>query len=223
MTLVHTDNEIYIKFKENRVNVLVIENSKMMGEVVNELYNQCNGIEGNFIIAENDRLLKFTEKVIFITEPFSISCNSKKILTLLYKELEDEAKNSMYEETNVLNSEIVKYIENIISKLPYPITFSDDFNINSIFKLVNVCLDDYCESICEKIINYIKIVSSLSKINTIIFLNLKSFVTIEEIKEIYKIAFYNKINILLIENYIYDKIEYEDVIVYDKDLCKIMF
>ena len=53
--------------------------------------------------------------------------------------------------------------------------------------------------------------------------NLKSFVTIEEIKEIYKIAFYNKINILLIENYIYDKIEYEDVIVYDKDLCKIMF
>lgn len=223
MTLVHSDNEIYIKFKENRVNVLVIENSKMMGEVVNELYNQCNGIEGNFIIAENDRLLKFTEKVIFITEPFSISCNSKKILTLLYKELEDEAKNSMYEETNVLNSEIVKYIENIISKLQYPITFSDDFNINSIFKLVNVCLDDYCESICEKIINYIKIVSSLSKINTIIFLNLKSFVTIEEIKEIYKIAFYNKINILLIENYIYDKIEYEDVIVYDKDLCKIMF
>ena len=96
MTLVHSDNEIYIKFKENRVNVLVIENSKMMGEVVNELYNQCNGIEGNFIIAENDRLLKFTEKVIFITEPFSISCNSKKILTLLYKELEDEAKNSMY-------------------------------------------------------------------------------------------------------------------------------
>ncbi len=214
MTLVHSDNEIYIKFKENRVNVLVIENSKMMGEVVNELYNQCNGIEGNFIITENDRLF---------TEPFSISCNSKKILTLLYKELEDEAKNSMYEETNVLNSEIVKYIENIISKLPYPITFSDDFNINSIFKLVNVCLDDYCESICEKIINYIKIVSSLSKINTIIFLNLKSFVTIEEIKEIYKIAFYNKINILLIENYIYDKIEYEDVIVYDKDLCKIMF
>ena len=74
-----------------------------------------------------------------------------------------------------------------------------------------------------KIINYIKILSSLTKFNTIVFLNLKAFLDDWELKEVYKIAFYNKIHIVLIESYLYDKLDSENTTVFDKDLCVIEF
>ena len=223
MTIVHSDMGLYIDLKENIVNVVVVENKRMLSNLTNELYIQCNGGYGEFVLAEKDKLFKFSEKVVFVPEPFSISCNDKKILSLLHKELCNEALNNLYEETSSINLVVTNYMEDLVSRLPYPIIFSDDLDILGLLKLMHISFDDYSETLCEKIINYIKILSSLTKFNTIVFLNLKAFLDDWELKEVYKIAFYNKIHIVLIESYLYDKLDSENTIIFDKDLCVIEF
>ena len=118
MNIAHCDKGIYINFNENRVNVLVIENNKMLSDVVSELYSQSQGEEGEFVIAEGSSLYKFTNKVSLVLEPFTVSCNEKKIITALYKEIEKEALDSMYSETSDLNSIFINYMEILCSKIP---------------------------------------------------------------------------------------------------------
>ena len=48
---------IELNFEENKVNVLVIEKQELMSIVVNDFWNQSNGGEGEFIIADNDNIL----------------------------------------------------------------------------------------------------------------------------------------------------------------------
>lgn len=223
MNIAHCDRGIYIEFNENRVNVLVVENASALSEIINELYIQSEGGDGDFVIAQKDELFKFSSKVSVVLEPFSVSFNEKKILTALYKEMEKEALEYLYTETCNLNSAVVNYIDLLSSKMPYPIVFNDSMDIQSVLKAVHTELDDGQGSICEKIINYIKVISVLTGIRIVIFLNLKSFISEDELKEIYKCAFYNKIYLLLIENFLHDKIECEDTLIIDKDLCFIKF
>ena len=96
MNIAHCDRGIYIEFNENRVNVLVVENASALSEIINELYIQSEGGDGDFVIAQKDELFKFSWMVSFVLEPFSVSFNEKKILTALYKEMEKEALEYLY-------------------------------------------------------------------------------------------------------------------------------
>ena len=55
-----------------------------------------------------------------------------------------------------------------------------------------------------------------------VFINLKTFLSKEEVEELYKECFYRKINIILFENYDNNCIiENEKRIIIDSDLCEI--
>ena len=51
------------------------------------------------------------------------------------------------------------------------------------------------------------------------FVNIKSFLREEEVKELYKEADYRKVHIILIENTMRDKIINENILIIDKDMC----
>ena len=45
--------------RENRVNVLVIENSDVLVDVVQDLYAQKEGREGGLVLAEGEKYIRF--------------------------------------------------------------------------------------------------------------------------------------------------------------------
>ena len=76
----------------------------------------------------------------------------------------------------------------------------------------------------EKIFNYIKLIADVCRTNIFITVNIKHYLTSEQISELYKLAKYSKIHLILIEfNMCGDKYDCEKVYVIDKDNCIITF
>ena len=58
MKLVYTELEQQLIFQENRVNVLVIEHKELFRRMIQELAKQIDGVEGRFVLSDNDNILK---------------------------------------------------------------------------------------------------------------------------------------------------------------------
>lgn len=219
MRMANMNYGIELEFKENAVNVLVVEHPQTMSRIITELFQQCQGEDGNFVLSNKDKLYKINKEITLILEPFSVNCNERKIITKLYEELKIRIEETMIEETAELNSKIINYLEKITMEVPYITTFQFEYDIKGLFKLLSVELEDKGESLCENIINYLKVLNQLCKSKIFIFLNLKSFLSSSEIMSLYEFVFYNKINLVLIENNVYSRIKGEETYIIDKDMC----
>ena len=76
-----------IDIEENIPAILVIENQKVMAEVVEQLYVLCNSGEGDFVLSDSGKQLSFEKTAEIIINPFSIDFNARKIQNKLYSEL----------------------------------------------------------------------------------------------------------------------------------------
>lgn len=222
MKLTNAKFDLIIDMRENKVDVLVIENATIMSEIVEELYKQSSGEEGNFILSENNKDLKFEKNFALIINPFAVDFNDKKIINKLFSEL-SAIGNEFVVEKMQINSEIGQLLEKIISDAQYNnISYNLDFDWNNLFKLYGVKIEYECDTLLEKMIGYIKIVSGLCSIKAMCLVNIKSFLNNEEIKQLYEMAFYYKIQLLLIESCERNNIPDENIYIIDKDRCLII-
>lgn len=223
MNLAHYQKGIFLPLEENHINILVIEHTSMLSDVLQELCAQLEGKDGGFIAAENDHIFQFSNTVSLILEPFSLQCNDKKLLNLLYKQLEKEAVDNLYPETMALHAQILRYVEKLLVQTPYPLVCGDTIELPALWKAVQIEFDDHAESLCESILNYLQVLVSFTRIRIVIFLHLKAYLSPEELQEIYQYAFYQKIHLLLIESHVHDKIDCEHTWIIDSDLCIISY
>ena len=223
MNLAHYKKGIYLPFEENHINVLVIEHTSMLSNVLQELYAQSEGKDGGFIVAEEEQIFQFSQIVSVILEPFSLQCNNKKLLNLLYKQLEKEAMENLYPETMALHTQILQYIEKLFVQLPYPLVCGDTIELPALWKAVQIEFDDTAESLCESILNYLQILATFTHIRIVIFLHLKAYLSPDQLQEIYQYAFYQKLHLLLLESSVYGKIDCENTWIIDSDLCIISY
>ncbi|MBR4026754.1 MAG: type II-A CRISPR-associated protein Csn2 [Lachnospiraceae bacterium] len=187
---------IDIFFEENKVNVLVIENPIIYTKFLENLMSQ---IENGFILlSEGEKRLQIHKCTSIIHSPLCIDLNNKKILSYLYKEMKELSSENFFEKENV-NSTIISYLEELIIKVPYPVTLDLNLDEMSLYKLYNVRIEIEELTLMEKIIYYIQLEKMLCKTQLLVFVNLKAFFSSEQLQEIYKMAFYNKISILLLE------------------------
>ena len=219
MKLVHSEYDIKIELKENNVNLLVIENRKLMTELVYELYNQCNGLDGRFVLSNDMKELKIDKEASIVLEPFTINCNDRKVISKLYQELEELALENLYAESMELYSNILKYSNELCQMVPYNLKIRSDLTPTDIIKLSNVKIEEDGGSLLEKLVNYLGVMCNICRIKLVIFVNIKTFLNNDELEELYKYANYNKIQLLMIESIYNNDIMCEKTIVIDKDMC----
>lgn len=221
MKLTYSTYGIIFELEENKVNVCVIEDPTVLVEVVCSLSEQCEGQEGVFVLSEENKVLNIPKNVSFVKEPFSIDCNNRKILTKLYQELERESITGVEEMQGDFYKSYISYITNLCQKSDFLLTFVEKLELQDILKLAEVKIDVQTQSILEKVIEYIKISSNLLNQHIFVFLNLKLFLSEQEIEELYKECFYRKIHLILIEATYQMKRAEEKICVIDKDKCVI--
>lgn len=221
MKLVYTKYQLKLELKENIVNIVIVENSSIYTELIWDLYKQCNGEGGGFILSEENKELKIPTNIELCIDPFSIDFNNRKILNKLYQELEEIGKNYTYEKS-MINSKIVTYLDKIIFQSKYNNLVSNlDIDWISLFKIYDVKLDKTYMSILEKLIEYIKILINICNISILCLVNIKSYLTDLEIQQLYEMVFYYKIKLILIESSERRYNEYEKVLIIDQDMCLI--
>lgn len=221
MKLVYSNYGMIFELEENKVNVFVIEEPTVLVEVVSDLVEQCEGQDGGFVLSEENKILNIPKNISVVKDLFSIDCNNRKILTKLYQELERECDIEWSVELQEFYKAYITYITTLCRKSDFALTFSEKPQLQEVLKMAEVKIDVQVQTMLERIIEYIKISSSLLKQNIFVFLNLKLFLTEQEIEELYQECFYRKVHLILIEATYQSKRPEEKICVIDKDKCVI--
>lgn len=223
MKLVHPDLENKIVFEENNINIVTIENKPFFSSLIQELRQQCLGGEGNFVLSDNDKELDITKAGMLIIDPFSIDINSKNIVSKIFSKLKTlTVDEEYYLETNKLKTALYSYLDSLLFDCDIPLTYQDDFDFSVLFKMMNVQVEYSGNTMLDKLIDYVSITAELLNIKLFFFVNLKQFLSYEELAALYRFISYTKIDAVLFEgSFIENKHECEKHYIIDNDLCEI--
>lgn len=219
MTLNNTTYNFEVSLQENEINVLCIENAIAFRNILSDLWNQTQGGEGGFILYDRGREKSISKDTICIINVFSLDYNDKKILNRIFQEIKIQAEETLQEEIAQTNSCMIDFIEKLIALEPYNLDFDYEMDIITLLKAFNVHLDENIDSLLEKVVNYVRLLHQVCHINVFFFVNLRQYFTQEELKQIYEMAFYEKVHIVCIESVCLDMLNEEKCLIIDKDLC----
>lgn len=146
-----------------------IENINYYHYLVLSLFNE--DIE-TFIYSNDLKLIDFNKESLFISDLYSCSINSKKILNSLYKRIIESLPSSIKEEELIdINSSILEILKKIELDLDVPIDYETDLDLSSIFSLYKLSFKEDYNSNIEKLITFIKANIEIKKVYLVITLN----------------------------------------------------
>jgi len=212
-----------IDFKNEMINILIIENQKFLTQLIEDIINQTNGENGDFVLSEDFIPLDMQKHLEIIIDFFNLDINNKKVLTAIYNKIKKIAyDDENYIKTENFKTEAFNYIETLINQTEYPLILDVQFDISGLLKLFDVKIEINSNTFLEKIIDYMSVLYEFLNRKCIVFVNLMSYLDISEIELLYKEIQYKKYNVLFIENSFRTKIgEYENIYIIDEDMCEI--
>ncbi|KXB55768.1 type II-A CRISPR-associated protein Csn2 [Lachnoanaerobaculum saburreum] len=219
MRIIYAKYGIDLCLEENKITTIVIENPLVMSEVIRDISRQVNGEDGEWILSEQDKIFSIEKSSQFINNPLMVNSNEKRILTRLYKELFEQANTLMYEEYTQINSYIVSFLVRLLDTVPYHLDMEIDMDLTGILKLYGVKMESDGVGVLEVLIDYLRALSSICNIHVIWILNVKQFLTVEEVQQLYEFCFYEKILLINLEGQKNYNLEHEKCVIIDKDLC----
>lgn len=221
MKAIYAKYGIELSLEENRIITLVVENPKVMSDMLRDIFRQINGEEGGWILSENDKIFPLEKTGVLLDNPLTADCNEKKILTKLHKELSEQAKTSLYEECTQVNFHIVDFLEKLFATVPYHLEMELDVDVAGLLKLYGVKIESDGADVLENLIDYLRAISSICNIHVVWILNLKQFLTEEQVDQLYEFCFYEKIYLINLEGQKNYSLKQEKCVIIDKDLCVI--
>lgn len=216
----YIDNEIIIL--DNTVYNIEIENKAYFYRLINDLNNFANNTDSlqdeNIKFFKDNTELNLYNKIELYIDYFNIDLNSKKIINNLYKSLKSTISE---EDKNKISSYYLK-IKSILAKsfLDYNLllTVSDEYDIDIIFKLLKISIEK-SSLLLDNLLMLIDINSTFKINELLVFINLKQYLSKEELNELYKYSIYNNVKILLIDSQSYGVCnEYEKKLIIDSNL-----
>ena len=219
MKLVNAEYGIALELDENRITILVIEAKKLRIKILEELYQQCQGENGGFILSDHDQILKIQKVVDILLSPFSLDCNNRKILAKLYQEIRECGNEEFFSEKEEINSDILLLFDKIMANVPYNITTTLDFDLAELCKLYNVQLEQTGETLLERLMDYLRAMSQLCTYKVFILLNFTMYLSKGELGKLYEFAAYQKVYLLFIEYVASSSIADEKTCIIDEDGC----
>lgn len=218
MKLVNSELGFGIDLLENEVNVIVVESPEILSQMICGLKKQISGEPGQFVLSENDicRIDKFVE---IIVDPWAIDFNSKRIKTKLLQLIKEEAEEGLYDKYLETKGMLCQYAENILDKMSYSISYDMNFDTMALVKFLDFKINMQTEKLIDAIIEYIKLLNNLCKIEIVVLVNIKAYLTSEELFFLYKESMYQKIHLILIESVMAEKMDCEKIVIIDADKC----
>lgn len=220
MKLVHVNMERKL-LDDNVVTEWVIEAPEEFTRYVQELYMQCEGAEGDFVLSDGEKELGIAKNVEFLDSVLDLDVNERKILGKLYADLEQLAYSEKFV---VRTQEMIQYMRTYIFELEQETDFmlevDDGVDMSAIFKGNGVKLEAVETGILEKIVHYIKVARLLLKKQVFVFVNVRSYLTVRQVEQLIKEAAYQEVQILLIENVMRDCVNSERRCIIDSDKCE---
>lgn len=208
---------------ERKLTTIILENPKTYSDFIMELNECILGNESNIGIFEDSGESIRHTRCAMVWNPYLIQMNTKPILGKIYKEMEQIATEEFWNDMQDVHMKIVRYLDGILMKLPYPLEYSLDMKPDDVFRLYKVLFSENYESVLEKLCDYVKIVSRVCGLKCLFLLNLHDFLCMDEINELIKIANYHEMQLICIESHQRRSHKDEHTYLLDESDCVIRF
>jgi len=198
----YIDSEINIS--NEYVSSLEIENKNYFYRIVNDLNLLSLGELSetiNFYDKSNSEI-NLNNKINVVIDYFNFDFNSKNITNKLCKSIKDSINIDEINKLNVNYNKIKKIISNVLNEYDFKLSLNDDFDIENVIKLLKVSVEKG-NSILENLFLLVDIENKFKLNYLIVLVNLKQYLSKEELTEFFKYSLYNGINVLLLDSQSY--------------------
>ena len=198
----YIDNDI--ELKENEISAIEIENKRYFYRIVKDLYDIYDNelSEDIYLIDDNNKEINISNKIKIFIDYFNFKLDSKKytndITKYINKVLSEETKETLLNQYK----KIINLYKKELNNIDLPLVLDTDLDIENITKLIKVSIDTNKELI-NNLFTLIDLENIFQTKNILVFINLKQYLSKEEIEELYKYSIYNRITLLLIDSQSY--------------------
>ena len=198
----YIDNDI--ELKENEISAIEIENKRYFYRIVKDLYDIYDNelSEDIYMIDDNNKEINISNKIKIFIDYFNFKLDSKKytndITKYINKVLSEETKETLLNQYK----KIINLYKKELNNIDLPLVLDTDLDIENITKLIKVSIDTNKELI-NNLFTLIDLENIFQTKNILVFINLKQYLSKEEIEELYKYSIYNRITLLLIDSQSY--------------------
>ena len=200
----------------------IIESPELFARYLQELYGQYAKCEGKFVLSQNIKELDISKYVEIITDPFAVDLNGRKIINKLYTELNELSKTEMmYTKTLQLAQHIQEYLLDLESNTNHILQFNGEMDVTGLLKTMDVKIEDCTEKFFERLVCYIKNVIGVLSVKVFVFINLRSYLTDNQMEELIQEITYQEVHALFIENQERTCLKGGIRYIIDKDGCEI--
>lgn len=213
----YIDNSLNID--DSNVLCVEIENKKYFYRFIKDLNNISNGI-GNedIIIYEDDKEINLTNKIKILVNYFDLELNNKKLSNDIVKYINDNIDEEIKFKLSQEILKIIKIYKNVLNEFDMPLVIDENLSVESITKNLKISLDEKSE-LLENLLLLIDLERTIKCNELLVFVNLKQYLSKEELNELYKYSLYNKIKIMLVDSQCYGvTLNYEKKLIIDESL-----
>ena len=223
--------KINVNYLENEIDIvpdcvfaIEIENKKYFYRLTHELYNIYQGIVSNEITLYDDsnQEITGTNKIKIFINYFDFQLDSKKYINDISKYIENNISEG--NKMKLINEykKIISLYKRALNEIDLPICINPDFDVESLTKLLKIKLEMKNE-ILDNLLLIIDLENALDRKNILFFINLKQYLTNDELLELYKYSIYRQIPIVLIDSQTYGtSLKYEKKLIIDSELDEFM-
>jgi CRISPR-associated protein Csn2 len=221
MKIVHSEIDTQFVFN-GKINVLVVEDGRLFRKYCEEIFTQTQGGEGLFVLSEDDKILPISKYAFCIYDYFFLCLDDKKYINKLYADLCATADEKFTQETAELMSGFDNFFEKLNAESDIPLEYTEEAPVAALLKCFGIKPLSVFPTFLEKLIAYIDGIRAFTATKLFCFINLKSFLSKEELALFYDYAKKNELSVILFESKCAEKNESEFTVVIDKDLCEII-
>lgn len=213
-----------IKLEDDFVVSIEIENKNVFYRFIKDFYEISYGnvLEEVKFFNQDMKELNSSVKVQVFSNYFEIDFDSKKIsnalLKYVYENISDIDRQSIIKS----QQKLIDIYNKILNELDLPLNVNSDISVEAISKYLKISINKPL-TLLDNLFLLIDLERELKINELLIFVNLKSYLSKDELIELYKYSIYNKVKILLVDAFNYGvTLNNEKKLIIDENLDEIM-
>ncbi|WP_233543734.1 type II-A CRISPR-associated protein Csn2 [Faecalibacillus faecis] len=206
--------DMEVDISNENTNLLVVTDNKLFGSICCNLNDKNSD---NIVFVSNDSLINMKD-ILIVFDLLNFNINNKTIINKLYNHLSDNIISNIDEENELKDNfmKMVRIVYDEIDDFNVDISLNEELDLIKLFKMLNVEINTDYDGVLERMIDLLEIYSELND-QTIIFINILSYFSDEEIIEIQKYINYKKLSVLFFENSYNRGVYFENQYIIDDD------
>ena len=224
MNLIYTFLDNKIDLYNDYVNSIEVLNNNYFYRLTNLIYKYSNDQEvEELYFTENNEEIKLNKKIRIITNYYDFDFNNKKYINELIKNISNNTDDNILLKLNNNYNKLYKVLSSLINSvdLNFKVDINDEFSINEILNNFNLSIPSK-DNLLDNLILLIDIEKQFNINKVLVFINLKDYLSREEIIEFEKYCIYNNVYVILFDNSKYKNNSYEKKFLIDNDLSEVI-